>query len=89
MAFFTVFNPNGEAPARKQYGSHGSAMRDACTLAKKYPAETFYVLRSSSKPITAETVRATEQQSSPELRELTGLGRQSDLRPGFYEDDLP
>lgn len=67
MAFFTVFNPNGEAPAKKPYGSHGSAMRDACVLAKKHPGETFHVMRSCSKPITAEALRAKEKAEAEAL----------------------
>jgi hypothetical protein len=67
--FFTVFNPNGEAPARKKYGSHGSAMRDACRLAKDHPEETFFVMRTASRPITADVVRAGEKAKAEALAE--------------------
>lgn len=51
QSFFTVFSPQGEAPARFTHPSHGSAFREAHRLARLHPDQQFFVMESKSRPI--------------------------------------
>lgn len=51
MAFYTVFSPQGEAPAKVQHETRGAAKFAASQMAKFHPGREFYVMKSASKPI--------------------------------------
>ncbi len=63
MTFYTVFSPSGEAPAKVQHATHGEALFAAKQMAKFHPGQTFFVMKSVSKPITT-AVRAEEEQAA-------------------------
>ena len=54
MAFFIIYSPNGETPPKRQHDTHGAALHEAHRLASKQPGSEFFVMRSCSKPVTAE-----------------------------------
>lgn len=63
MSFYTVYSPEGETPVRVQDETHKAAFSAAKRMAKAHPSQTFFVMKSASKPITAE-VRAEEAQAA-------------------------
>jgi hypothetical protein len=63
MSFYTVYSPEGETPAKVQHETHGDALFAAKQMAKFHPGQTFFVMKSASKPITKD-VRAEESQAA-------------------------
>ncbi len=46
--FYTVFSPEGAAPAKVQHVTHKEAFSAAARMAKAFPGQTFYVMKSAS-----------------------------------------
>lgn len=67
MAFFTVYSPEGEAPARVQHATHGAAMHQAGRLARANPGHRFFIMRSCGKPVVVEEEGAAERAPSSEV----------------------
>lgn len=63
MSFYTVYSPEGETPAKVQHATHGVALFAAKQMAKFHPGQTFFVMKSASKPITT-AVRTQEAQAA-------------------------
>jgi len=55
MAFYTVFCPTGEAPAKVVHETHPAALFAAHAMAKEHPDKTFFVMKAASKAIVAPT----------------------------------
>jgi hypothetical protein len=53
--FFTVFSPEGEAPAKVQHATHKAAFSAAKRMAEAFPGQTFYVMKSSSVGFVKES----------------------------------
>lgn len=54
--FFTVFSPQGAAPAKVHHATKGAAIWAARRMAKLNPGQTFYVMKSASQGFTAGPV---------------------------------
>lgn len=52
--FFIVFSPEGETPPVKVHATHKEAFSAAHMMAKRHPGRSFFVMKSSSRPIVAE-----------------------------------
>lgn len=61
MSFYTVFSPQGEAPAKVQHATHGAALFAARTMAKLNPGKEFYVMKCKSKAQVVEAAPAAQE----------------------------
>ncbi len=59
MRFYTVFSPEGEAPAKVSHATHKEAFAIAHSMARAYPGQTFFVMKSASNPISLPRVHDT------------------------------
>lgn len=56
MTFFIVFSPEGVTPPIKQHTSHKEALGIAHMMAERHPGQSFFVMKSASKPVCREPV---------------------------------
>lgn len=54
MSFYTVYSPQGEAPAKVQHNTHGEALFAARRMSKLHPGQEFYVMQCKSKAQVCE-----------------------------------
>ena len=59
--FYIVFSPDGDAPAKVTHPTHGAAHYAAQAMAKLHKGQSFYVMRSASRP---QRVDAPELEAS-------------------------
>lgn len=64
MSFYTVYSPQGEAPAKVQHNTHGEALFAARRMAALHPEQDFFVMKSASKRVAvASDAVGTEAQA--------------------------
>lgn len=61
MTFYTVFSPQGEAPAKVQHTTHGEALFAARRMAALHPGQEFFVMKSASKGVAVSTKIVVEE----------------------------
>lgn len=59
MTFYTVFSPQGEAPAKVQHATYGEARFAAKRMALLNPGQEFFVMKSASKGVMNLNVHDT------------------------------
>jgi hypothetical protein len=52
--FYIVFSPQGTTAPVRQHDSHSEALSTAHHMAKLHPGKEFFVMKSKSRPISAE-----------------------------------
>lgn len=62
--FYIVYSPEGNAPAKVQHRTKGAALWVARRMAALHPGQTFYVMKSASKPITGTVSEAPVDNTS-------------------------
>ena len=58
-SFFIIFSPEGLTPPVRVHESQSEAFGVANYMAKHHPGQTFYVMKSSSRPICKALPPAT------------------------------
>lgn len=70
--FYIVFSPEGAAPAKVQHASHKEAFSAAARMAKAFPGQTFYVMKSASAGHHVTPAKVPDEGPRPTCDETEG-----------------
>lgn len=59
--FFIIYSPEGETPPKVTHATHKEALGIAHNMAKLHPGQTFFVMKSASRPVAKDVAVQTAE----------------------------